>query len=301
VLPKSSCKRCAAITGAWTEQITQRKTLLNLRTRFKTPTRNPKDRPEKFLLKIYHADGTFTLKELDSDDLPIASWALPVFGMPILASQIDRSWSPPEIKCMVSNYDANRLVLHSDSEEPVGIEFPMNAYHFQKMLAKIAYSYTMAETDGIGISPLFQKIILSEDVDPKNFVDGKNPNFLVGSLDEIEPPADYLFEIGFGGLIAFNGIRTIVVRIRLFSCLATPTYIIAMGIADQMNVSPGRNRAFGRGASVGIRDPKSNILIPLGNFLGFQANVLTEVIGPVVKIEAKIFPNKEILVQNVEN
>lgn len=57
ILPKSSCRECATITGR-VEQFCLRQMLGNIRLRLNFPTRRRKDRPNELPVEFLRSDGT---------------------------------------------------------------------------------------------------------------------------------------------------------------------------------------------------------------------------------------------------
>ena len=95
-----------------------------------------------------------------------------------------------------------------------------NVTEFCQMLAKIAYSYAVAELGYGSFEPYLLPGILSAEL--------SNCDSYIGSLEEDEPPSEALHELSLGGSMRSN---QIVVRVRLLAKLGTPTYFVVVGLA----------------------------------------------------------------------
>ncbi len=105
------------------------------------------------------------------------------------------------------------LRVHSIMPEAKG-----HVAEFCQLLAKIAYSYAVAELGYGSFEPyLLPGILRAELADCDSYV---------GSLDKDESPSASLHELSLGETTRSD---KIVVRVRLLSKLGTPTYFVVVG------------------------------------------------------------------------
>lgn len=235
-LLKGSCKECAKTTGRF-EQICLQKTFNLIRIKYGVSTRNPKKRIHNLPIKIEKQDGTEIEKFIGPDELPRCGWALPLLDTPTYASQLLSSHKPC-LHVQMDNSDAEILLENGDGISPVSINLgAIDMHSFARMLAKIAHSYAYAVLPQGSFEPLLNKMILK----------GNNDfTFFVGGELEIPPAEDFMYELTMGQTRAFNGVKCLCVRIRLFSFLGTPVYVVAVGtpIGDPLsNLRSGKNTA----------------------------------------------------------
>lgn len=227
-LLSSSCDVCAGITSAF-ELVCLRHTFLNLRVKHKLPTRRPKNRPQSFSIMLGTGNEEYREKLITGIELPYKQWALPVLDYPTLISQV-LSKNEAKILCVLDAQSAENLLGFGDGIHPVKapqMKISLNALY--KLLAKIAHSYAYAKLPSGSFTPILGDLILQKDFDKYNHLIG-------GELD-IPEPSPYLYELSIGKTKAFNGIECIAVRIRLFSYLGTPVYIVAVGFENGKSIN----------------------------------------------------------------
>jgi hypothetical protein len=128
---------------------------------------------------------------------------------------------PPDIADMTGAW-----VLHLNVDKiiaPQGFQSfaspVMDTFKFSQFLAKIAHGFAV-DTLGDGFNPTLPDFI-------KN--DARSPRFdLIGGNSQTEPMTANLHELGIEWMHA-NGSDYAVVRIRLFSNLGAPTYLVIAG------------------------------------------------------------------------
>lgn len=76
VLPEASCRSCAKVTNEQIENPLLGKMLLPIRTVLGARTRNPKDRPRDFGVRVRSADGNERLVRVPAEDAPLAALGL---------------------------------------------------------------------------------------------------------------------------------------------------------------------------------------------------------------------------------
>lgn len=222
ILPKSSCKSCARVTGAEVEQICLRKTLIESRVKYNLPTRNKKDRPTTFRISIGEPPHQWS-KDLPIDELPLRCWALPTYNFPGLLLQISpNECKRPHIHCEVSAADMSSLLRHGYGIHPVGLTLAQTSIsHFGRMLGKIAHAFAYAEIGPKKFRPCLQGLILQGH--PRQ-------EFWIGEdLNELREPDDTLYDLRLCEYLCRNGARFLAVRVRLLGFLGTPNYLVAVG------------------------------------------------------------------------
>jgi hypothetical protein len=243
ILPKASCLSCARITGPLVEGAALRGALFHLRNKYKLPTRRPKERPDRFKLKIYSNDKSFRYAYLPTSELPFASWALPDFGWPSFLTN-----RPPDegarLRCSFSVADVQNLSIYSHDGNPVGFQVALNVDLFARMIVKIAYSYLAGEVGVDNASADLRSVVLGNRTIYRD---------IVGTVEPCEPPRQYLYEIEPITYITPLGIELACVKIRLFSYLGTPTYIVVAGSEKRLKFSVREPRAYAHPSNVDVR------------------------------------------------
>ncbi len=100
----------------------------------------------------------------------------------------------------------------------------IDGWSLTRMLAKIAYADAIARIGLNNFKPLVIDLILREDIDPST---------LVGTFAKIENPVGDQFKYHFTlHEYTVEGVRYLVSKIRLFSNLGAPTYLVVVGLLD---------------------------------------------------------------------
>lgn len=228
VLPKSSCDECSKITGK-IENFVLGHMLIKLRIRYGLKSRKKKknQRPQSFNITVENPfTRTKKSKSVPNEYLPWIAYSLPRYNLPGLLLQIspEDSKKKQTLEWITSKFDMENLLSLGQGNETVGWGGDkINLETFNRFLAKVAHSYLVATLGEDNFKPILNATILGE---------GPHSNFYVG-CDEKEPGSPYLFEIAHGEYEImhgpFKGKKYIAVRIRLFSFLGTPTYVVAAG------------------------------------------------------------------------
>jgi hypothetical protein len=232
VLPKSSCKDCAKVTGTIIEQSCLRKTFRHNRNRYGLPTRNPKERDRTFTITIGEEPNTWT-KELPIEELPLSSWALPTYGWPglLLQTVAPKDCPPARVQANIGQEDAQRLLVHGHGLHPVGMtaaQFDVRL--FERMLAKIGHAFAYAELGAAGFEPCLQKLILEGH---------SHQTFWIGEdKSDVRIADDTLYDLRLLNMVCSNGARFLTVRIRIFGWLATPAYMVVVGTLRDPDARP---------------------------------------------------------------
>jgi hypothetical protein len=222
-LPKSSCEKCAKITGSEIERECLRTMLLNLRTKYKLSTRRPKERPTQVKVES-SLDGKLSSEMIDFPDWHGTAWALPKFtGHPGIVLGCEPSESPPIHVEAHGGTDFGRLherlrrgrLGQFSSFSPA---MAVNIGIFSRMLAKIGHAFAYAMLGPDGFEPCLQEFILKG---------SPHPSYWIGDEEDIDfgKSNQTVWSIA---LWSFTG-GMLCVRFRIFGFLGTPAYIIAVG------------------------------------------------------------------------
>lgn len=233
VLPRSSCAACAKITGAF-EGTCQRTILGPLRMHYNLPTRRPRERPATLPLKVkIRPNDDWSVMQVDRNICPFLV-LFPILGPP---DEVTGSRTEPERGAKAKTFWI-RAASFSDGIVPsdptaylhylckklkIASVEPTATFtvpEFFRMLAKIAHAYTVAEMGIDGFTPFLLPAILHNDLDDcVQYIGGTAGN---------EPLSRLTHEISYASHVERP--ELVVVRIRLFAVLDTPTYIVAAGL-----------------------------------------------------------------------
>ncbi|MCH7806196.1 MAG: HNH endonuclease [Proteobacteria bacterium] len=230
-LDKASCDECSHITGTKIEQPVLKKILGNIRIVQGFPTRNKKDRPAHLSAEI----------KVGSKWKPIQ---VPVKYSPYIAPLY--SYNPPAILRGLTPMEAQQeqlpglwgsMRLTEDGREWIKKKYPgatevrtgasFNHLLFQRMLAKIAHSFTVAEKGLNSFNAFLPKGILGRETWPLNYYVGGEPN----PVD----PEEHKYEIGFRSLQSVDQRPYLTVRIRLLCEYGGPVYFVVVGLPPYAN------------------------------------------------------------------
>lgn len=220
VLPRASCRHCERVTGRLESKVL-RGALLGCRTILNLQTRSPKERP-KTLPLFYTVEGVERKAEIPIEDYP-ATLLLLRLGKPgIFRNPEDGPpvWHPWH-HLFVDRMEVLRR--HYGITEFSPAMFDTSA--FSRMLAKIAHAFVAANMGMDSFTPLLPRLILD---DSGSDLAGQNLLHMVGGEAEIRPPQDLLHWMQFEDPTP-ETLPFIVVQIRLFAFLGSPTYRIVVG------------------------------------------------------------------------
>lgn len=225
-LPDSSCRECAKITSDF-EHTCLRTMYGPLRLLYDMPSRRKKKRPIVLPLKVKRMpDDEWTYTEVEQEKYPFLI-LFPYFNVPLILSKpplpknrgaaTDKFW----IRGASPGYVFNDLLESLCQELRVCSVMPEakgSVAEFCQLLAKIAYSYAVAELGYNNFEPyLLPGIIKAELSDCDSYI---------GSLEKDEPPSELLHELSMGEKMQS---KNIIVRLRLLAKLGTPTYFVVVG------------------------------------------------------------------------
>jgi hypothetical protein len=228
LLPNSSCARCAKITGSFEGEFSR--TILGpLRMLYDMPTRRPKERPKHLPLKVkYPASIDWEIAHVDRSICPFLI-LLPLYPMPDALtgakSAGDQSAASATFWTRGGGFweDKNAHLqwlcemLGAKEVMPIGT---VNTETFCLTLAKVAHAFASAELGIDAFEPFLFDMIRNRNL--------SNRATFIGGGEGNELPSAGLHEVGFDSGVGIDA-DTIVVRVRLFAVLGTPTYHIAVG------------------------------------------------------------------------
>lgn len=226
ILPKSSCKKCADITSK-VELRVLRGFLENGRRAMGVSSRHKKHEkpstvPVKFITGEIRLDGVMPI------DGGFHTIHFPIFATPLALGRKAKDNKPEGIEV------AGIHTLHiGDALEPVqrhraaGVEIQtkLDIWSFIRMLAKIAYSYYVAEKGGfpLGESPVLP-IAINEHSYAKKWIGCLEDHLLT------KPGSDALHLLDITEIVGDDGSIYSVVLIKLFSVTSGPTYSVVVRI-----------------------------------------------------------------------
>lgn len=193
------------------------------------PTRRPKERPQHLPLKVKYPTSTdWEIAHVDRSICPFLI-VLPLYPLPDVVTGTEsvrnRSaasatfWTRGGGFCEDKDAHLQRLceMLGATEVMPIGT---VNTETFCLTLAKVAHAFASAELGINAFEPCLCDMIRNRDL--------SNRAMFIGGGEGNELPAAELHEVGFDREIGIDA-ETIVVRVRLFAVLGTPTYHVAVG------------------------------------------------------------------------
>ena len=188
--------------------------------RHNLPSRRKRDRPKFKTINTINSDDPISKKDVPVEDFPAPYWTYN-FGMCgiFLGSQPDTDvlqWTP---KVIFSKPDLDEFIKKYNWDGKMNLR--IMPYDFMRMIAKIAYSYSVAIFGIDGFRPLILPPILSNKA---------NVSYFVGMNEKQEPYGEkHDHEIGIVIQGRIRGTTLIVVHVRLFPFAETPTYHAVVG------------------------------------------------------------------------
>jgi len=197
-----------------------------LRLLYNLPSRRRKKRPEKLPLKVKFSaeQPDWELVDVKQEEYPFLV-TFPYFGAPgILAGKSLHESEGPTTRslwirggCPFASFDeflpALARKLNAYSLFP---ESKADVPSFCRLLAKIAYSFAVAEIRTQAFAADLANIILGKDL---NFC-----RYYIGSVFQDEPPRNILHDLA---ILKFSS-NVVAVKIRLLCKLGTPTYFVVV-------------------------------------------------------------------------
>lgn len=217
VLPKSSCDACSAITSD-AERIVLRGVFDHLRSYWGISGRRKSKRPDSYPIKIGPKRRGVNLT---LNAIPGHSWYLPALGLPGVFCTDDNPHQP--WGNLTTRFDYNDVVRIRSLGRGQDVGFSLGAVGinvFALMLAKIAYSYAYAVYGPANFSSALPSIIRGDHADLP---------YWVGEWPETFPAVNHLYSIDLGEQGLTGGDTYVCVRIRFFSWLNTPSFLVVVG------------------------------------------------------------------------
>jgi hypothetical protein len=217
-LPEASCQKCEDITGRLVEGDVLLRTLKALRMHLKIRGKSGSSKPTALPLRITN-NGHDEIKQIPIEDYPVIL-NMPAMGPPGIF------FGGPGGNQMVSGF---RIVMLNYNEQKIRKTYGIQSFaspHWDthmlfRMLAKIGYSFAVAELGLKNFRPLLTDMILNGTQELFNHIGGE-PNLAR------DPPSEALHELGLGYQRA-NGKDYVVARVRLFAKQHGPIYYVVVG------------------------------------------------------------------------
>jgi hypothetical protein len=225
ILPEASCETCARTINKGIETVVAHQEWGLLRRKRDFPTRNRKARRES---------KTVTLRRVDGSEMQIS---LADYSTPVMMYKFGEARMLSGLPAGTDHLRWTATILTSHEEEmATQRKYPewnkqhtlkAQPYPFARLLAKIGFAYSVAELGVESFTPLVTDIILGHSDD----------YFLtVGGTWDIGPAikgGDHVTNISFRFISAKKSL--LVVDIRLFSAIETPSYHVVVGEVDLEN------------------------------------------------------------------
>lgn len=219
ILPKSSCKNCASITGKF-EMDVLRGPFSDVRTTLNLRTRNKKKRPSHLSLKIKRkGHEEWEVIQLTPEEnyttATFLEFAPPAY---LDGRAYEKGILVTAISIIYIGGNIEELIRKYNIESIEGTVTYNAGSSFERLLAKIAYGFTVAHLGVDNFEESFlQKIILGEEDTAGKYVGG--------CPDKIMRVPGTIHAIN----ITVTDKREIIVRLKLFSYADTPEYIVVVG------------------------------------------------------------------------
>lgn len=220
------------------------------RSKYGFRSQNSKKRRRPIIAKLIKHESEASEVEilLDSSDLPLHYFALPVFGIPGMTWKVSYKelCANDRLRCEIRKDDAENALAIGGGKVPVtmpSLKYDQNK--FARFLAKVAHSYACAVAGKIGFAPCLRDFIKHGHSKPRLFIGGER---------EVSSPRNTVFEIGLGTFAVEGGTTALAVRMRFLAFLGTPTYIAVVAEDFQQPLSLIRSAAHERFIKVSITD-----------------------------------------------
>lgn len=228
VLPRASCKACAALTGSFEGDVAR--TIIGpLRMLYNMPTRRKKERPQHLPLKVKYPSSTdWEVAYIDRSICPFLV-GLPLYPLPDaltgVATTDDRSAATRSIwirgAAFRRNKDAHlQWLCKTLGAVAVMPTATVHAEPFCLMLAKIAHAFAVAELGRAGFQPYLREMIRTRNLSSR-------AQYIGGGRGD-EAASVTLHELAFDETVSSNP-NVLAVRVRLLGVLEAPTYFVAVG------------------------------------------------------------------------
>lgn len=224
ILPKSSCKACAKITGK-IERSCLRSMLGDLRS-WRTIRRRRRSKKDKYIPRPMFAQigNKLVPYATSSSDERLDAAMMIALDIPTILSG-----KSPRNRQFLRGYWVNAAMGNKAKETAIAINKPAQrivsqaSFHpelFSKMLAKIAHAHAMADEAG-EFKPLLPPYIVG---DAKHIT-----GFLVGGEPDPLPKSNTSIEASLLRVRSSTDTKYLLSRIRLFGDLGAPVYYVVVG------------------------------------------------------------------------
>jgi len=216
ILPRASCKKCGRITGM-VEEKCQHMILGQTRIRLGLPTRHPKERPSELALVFRHADGRIGQKKVRPSNYPLIIPGLKLPPPGILNDEKPHDRKAVEAWVGFQNEEVRKKL--SDGGPSLRL-VTLDNHIFCRLIAKIAYSYAVAELGFHSFQPVLLDLILGE---------SQTPFYWVGGDMTVSPPEPTVLHKLDHKIETIRGMQYMVAYISLFCFFGAPAYRVVVG------------------------------------------------------------------------
>ena len=222
----ASCKNCEKETHSY-EYTVCRRIYGNFRIRYNVRSRRKKERPSHIEIGTIANDGTLSKLLVPATEHPVTLFLYKFEESDYLKGNREEdskfNWVPISI---FSKNELDELIKKYNWDQK--IEIKMVPEEFARMLAKIAYSFAVAEVTLEGFTP-FQQLI---DVILNR---SNNISYLIGGDWDIPDPDPAGFHHMGMTYAVRDGYVDVIIEIRLFPAFETPLYRVVVGKIDLNN------------------------------------------------------------------
>jgi len=223
ILPEASCKTCEKETHKY-EHTVARRIFGHFRIKYGVQTRRKNKRPEFVEIGTIDSAGNVGTRKIPYKECPVTLIMYKFEECDYLKGNAEEqtkfNWVPITI---FSKKELDKLIADYNWDRKM--QFMAVPNEFARMIAKIAYSYIVAELGLGGFSPHKQliDIILNK---------SDNISYLIGGDWDIPPPDPTGYHHLEWVAKITNNSADIIVQIRLFPAFETPIYRVAVGKID---------------------------------------------------------------------
>lgn len=256
IIPNASCGACEKAINRF-ETPSAKKIFGPIRYYLGLQTRNPKQRPEHLPVILTYKEGRKKIIEILLSQHPTIM-CLETLEPPGFLSFLPKRGRQVLfiMPCgMKESRRKGRSIADSWKAVSCRTESSFNFLHFARLLAKISYCYVVSNIGTESFQPLLLDVILKGSTEPILKYIGCDHRPLQTPLG--------LHELNMESAV-FEGATLIVVRVRLFSYLLAPEYVVAVGRLNPGEPIPkGCYTERGPALSPGSRSADVQIVRPM--------------------------------------
>lgn len=230
ILPRASCAKCGTMTSEF-ERTVARTMLGPMRMYFNIDSRRRDERPEKLPLKVkLRPNDDWSYIDVDRKLYPFLI-LFPLLNMPgELAGRSadeDQTAKCASFWIRAASFESGvhehtEVLAQSLKVAAIMPEGRAEVDAFARMLAKVGHSFATAELVGKNFRPTTIDVIRS--------ANARNALQFIGGSPHSEPAGSTLHDIDF--VYVRHDPTLVLVHIRLFAVLGTPTYLVVAGRCD---------------------------------------------------------------------